>query len=88
MKGVDKCIKTYCERHHLDELILRALREEIEKTIDERIQEIVPTLKIDHVSETLKDPFCRQNLLDLQERFVIAPINHHQQYFFDLQKIL
>ena len=72
MKGVDKCIKTYCERHHLDELILRALREEIEKTIDERIQEIVPTLKIDHVSKTL---FCRQNLLDLQERFVIAPID-------------
>ena len=75
LKGVDKCIKTYCERHHLDEVILRAWRVEIVKAIDERIQEIVPTLKVGHVLETLKDPFCRQTLLDLQERFVITPID-------------
>ena len=75
VKGVDQCIKAYCERHHLDKVILHAWKVEIVKAIDDRIREVTPRLKFDPVSETLKDPFCRKNLKELQHRFVISPID-------------
>ena len=75
LKGIDKCIDTYCDRHRLNKAVLHAWRTEVLKGIDDRIKTVVPSLKIDPVSETLKDPACRRYLANLHEKFVIAPID-------------
>ena len=74
-KGIDDCIENYCQRHHLDKVVLKAWRTEVLKAVDDRIREVLPTIKCDPVSEVLKDPECHKALLDLQNRFVICPID-------------
>ena len=73
--GIDKCIEAYSERHHLNKVVLKAWKIEVLKAVDDKIEEVVPRLKLDVVSEVLKDPDCRRSLSDLQKRFVIAPID-------------
>ena len=75
LKGIDNCIENYCDRYHLDKVVLKAWKVEIVKAIDERIDEVTPRLEFDPVTETLQDPSCRKSLLNLQNRFVIAPID-------------
>ena len=74
-KGVDDCIKKYCDKSKLDKVVLDAWKIEVLKSVEDRITAVVPNLKVDHVSEILEDRECRKYLADLQKQFVIAPID-------------
>ena len=74
LKGIDNCIENYCDRYHLDKVVLKAWKVEIVKAIDERIDEVTPRLEFDPVTETLQDPSCRKSLLNLQPACDGVPI--------------
>ena len=75
LRGLDDCIDKYCDRQGMNVSVFNAWRGEVLKAIDERIEEVKPSLKVDHVTETLKDPECRNYLSELHDRYVIAPID-------------
>ena len=65
----DSWEKRYCPT------VLNAWKIEVIHAIDQRIEQIVPTLNLDPLTETLQDPNCKEYLSYLHSQYVIAPID-------------
>ena len=75
VEGIDQCVKNYCDRHGLDEVVMCAWKCKVLEEVDARILQLESGLRFGPLSETLEDANCSRYLSLLHKNFVLAPID-------------
>ena len=73
--GLEDNVSNYCQVNALDKTSMAPWLYQVKQLVRERVNDLKDKIVNKNISDKLKDLFLKQSLSELQEKFVIAPID-------------
>ena len=75
LDGIETCAEKWCSKNALQTEIMKPWLDRVESLIDSRIDKLSETFKPCNYKEVLKDKTVLNDLRDLQDKYVIVPVD-------------